>query len=119
MTKLLQILAVGMALLLALGELARRWNDPHLIPLALDELGVAAALLAGAWRSRRHGMAALAAGWGLFCGLVLVLLAANANYPLHGLPKPGGVFYSLVLGAMLLLGGWACWQALRLAERRA
>jgi hypothetical protein len=119
MKGLLQALAVMIGFLVASGEIARRWGDPHFIPLALDDLLVAAALFWAAWRARDHGAGPLVAGWGLFSGLMLMLLAVNVDYLIHDMPKAGRAFYSLILTAMLGLGLWATWQALRLVETRA
>ncbi|MFC7551355.1 hypothetical protein ACFQU7_02120 [Pseudoroseomonas wenyumeiae] len=56
------------------------------------------------------------AGWGLYSGLMLMLLMVNADYLINDMPKAGRVFYSIILAAMLGLGLWATWCALRLTE---
>ena len=48
-------LACVVALLLAAGQIARFWGKPRFVPMAVDELLVAAALLFAAWRARRDG----------------------------------------------------------------
>jgi hypothetical protein len=116
MKGLLQVLAVMIGLLVASGEIARRWGDPHFIPLALDDLCVSAALFWAAWRARNHGPAPLVAGWGLFSGLMLMLLAVNADFLINDMPKAGRVFYTIILAGMLGLGLWATWRSLRLTE---
>ncbi|MBO1074126.1 hypothetical protein [Roseomonas marmotae] len=118
MKVLLQVLAVIIGFLVASGELARRWGDPQFVPLALDDLAVAAMLFWGAWRARDHGPAALVASWGLFSGLMLMLLTINLNFVVQDIAKPGRVFYSVILTAMLGLGLWATWNSLRLTEER-
>jgi predicted lysophospholipase L1 biosynthesis ABC-type transport system permease subunit len=119
MKGLLQVLAVMIGFLVASGEIARRWGDPRFIPLALDDLVVAAALFWSAWRARNHGPAPLVAAWGLYSGLMLMLLTINANYLINDIPKAGRVFYSVILAAMLGLGLWATWRSLRLTEDKA
>lgn len=111
--KALRILAIAMALLIAGGEIARRAGTPEFVPLALDELAVAAALLWAAWRG---GAGPMVAGWGLYSGLMLALLAENSHPLLHGLPKSGAVFYSAVLSLLLALGLWAMARGLRLGR---
>jgi len=117
MKGLLQVLAVMIGFLVASGEIARRWGDAHFIPLALDDLAVAALLFWSAWRARDHGPAVLVAGWGVFSGVNLLLLMINLDFVIHGIPKTGGVFYSVILSLMLALGLWATWQAMRLTEK--
>ncbi|MDB5368681.1 MAG: hypothetical protein JWP20_239 [Roseomonas sp.] len=119
MKVLLQVLAVMIGFLVASGEIARRWGDSHFIPLALDDLLVAAALFWAAWRARDHGPAPLVAGWGAYSGLMLMLLTLNLDYVINDMAKAGRAFYSIILALMLALGLWATWQALRLAEERA
>jgi hypothetical protein len=117
MKGLLQVLAVMIGFLVASGEIARRWGDSHFIPLALDDLAVAALLFWSAWRARDHGPAVLVGSWGVFSGVNLLLLMINLDFVLHGIPKTGGVFYSVILSLMLALGLWATWQAMRLVEK--
>lgn len=108
------ILTALVAVLLAAGEIARWWGDPRMVPLVLDELIVAAALAAAAWRANP---VTLAAAWGLFCGLVLSLLVPTLDHLLHGPPKESAGFYAAVLGAMLALGAGTLLRALALAPR--
>jgi fucose 4-O-acetylase-like acetyltransferase len=118
MKVLLQVLAVMIGFLVASGEIARRWGDVHFIPLALDDLLVAAVLFWAAWRARVHGPVSLVAGWALYSGLMLMLLMLNLDYLINDMAKAGRVFYSIILTLMLALGLWATWQSLRLAEGR-
>ena len=110
-------LAVAVALLIALGEVARFWGSARFVPMALDELLVAAALLWAAFRSRRDGAAWHLTAWGALCGLVLVLLAETADHQIHGPPKAAGPVYLAALGLLLLLGLWAVRRALKLVRR--
>ena len=89
---------------------------PGLIPQALDEGAIAAALLWAAWR--REG-AALLAAWAAYCGLMAGLLAANAAPLLGGPEKPGAMVYTLALSALLALGLWATRRAWRLRGQPA
>lgn len=114
--KTLRILTIFVAVLLALGEIARWWGDPRLVPLAFDELAVAAAMLGAAIMARRRGPAPLAWAWGLFCGLVLSLLVPTLDHLLHGPPKESAVFYAVILAAMLAPGLWATFRALALSR---
>ena len=114
----LRLLALATALLLVLGEVARR-GVPGLFPLGLDDLLVAAALAWAAWRAGTRGPAPLLAAWSGFCGFVLVVLVINAA-PLFGAAeKRGAALYAAVLGTMLIVGLWAAWRSMRLIERRA
>jgi len=108
------------ATLLALGEISRWWGQPRLVPLAFDEIAIAAAMLGAALAAKRLGPAPLAAAWGGFCGLAVSLLVVTLDHLLHGPPKESAVFYAVILAAMLALGlgalGWAlalCRQARR------
>jgi hypothetical protein len=114
----LRLLTVFVAVVVALGEITRWWDDPRFLPLAFDELIVAAAMIAAAIAAPRHGTAPLAAAWGLFCGLVLALLVPSLDHLLFGPPKESAVFYSLVLGSMLVVGVWALAKSLVLARLR-
>ncbi|MBI0433365.1 hypothetical protein [Roseomonas sp. KE0001] len=107
-------LAVLMAVLVAGGEIARRAGTAAFVPLALDELAVAALLLWAGWRG---GAARLLAAWGVFSGLMLTLLSQNAEYVLHGREKAGAVFYPVLLALLLALGLWAMARALRALPR--
>ncbi len=118
MKGLLQVLAVMVGFLIASGEIARRFGDAQFIPLALGDLAVAAALFFAAWRAKNHGAAVLAGAWGIFSGQVLVKLIMSLNFVIHDIPKVRPVFYSVMLSLMLLLGLWACWQALRIVEQK-
>lgn len=106
-------LAVVMALLIAAGEVARYGASARFVPMAFDELLVAAALLWAAWRARRDGARWHVAAWGAFCGLVLVLLVETAGHQLHGPAKAAGPFYLAALSSMLAIGLWAVARALR------
>jgi hypothetical protein len=112
----LRIVTVLVALLLAGGEAARWWSSPRFMPLAFDELVVAAAMLATALWAPRFGAAPLAAAWGLFCGLVLGLLVPTLDHLLHGPEKASAGFYAAVLAAMLALGLIAMSASLRLGR---
>lgn len=107
----LKVVTLLVATLLAMGELSRWWGDLRLVPLAFDELAVAAAMLAAALAARRFGPAPLAAAWGSFCGLAVSLLAGTLEHLLHGPPKESAAFYAVILATMLALGlgalGWA------------
>lgn len=116
--KTLQILALGLAVLMAGGEIARRAGTPTLIPLALDELLVAGALIWAAWRARYDETPPMIAAWGGYCGLVAALLVENADYLIHGREKSGAVFYTVTLTLMLAVGLWAVARGIRLARRR-
>ena len=50
----------------------------NLIPMALDELLIAVALVWAAWRSRYDGACWHLVAWGAFCALALVLLVQTA-----------------------------------------
>lgn len=117
--KLLRRLSLSVAAVLAAGEVARYWRRAEFVPMALDELGVSAALVWAAWRAPLHGAAALAAAWGAFCGLMLVLLVETAGHLIHGPSKAHAWIYLAALTALLLLGLWAVGRALRLARRPA
>lgn len=68
------------ALVISAGEIARFWGSERFIPMAFDELLVAAALLCAAWRSGRDGAVWHLAAWGALCGLMLVLLVEIADH---------------------------------------
>lgn len=103
------------AFVISAGEIAR-WGPDRLIPMALDELLIAAALAWAAWRSRRDGALWHLPAWGGFCGLSLVLLVETAGHQMHGPPKAAGPVYLAALGAMLALGIWAIARALSLVR---
>ncbi|HEX8585869.1 MAG TPA: hypothetical protein VF680_15850 [Allosphingosinicella sp.] len=112
----LNILACVVALLISAGEIARFWGSGRLIPMGLDEILIAAALVWASWRSRADGAAWHIAAWGAFCGLALVLLVETADHQLNGPGKAAGPVYLGALSAMLVLGLWAVARALRLAR---
>ena len=113
--KTLRILTILVAALLALGEIARWWGNPRLVPLAFDEIAVAAAMLGAVLANRRFGPAPLAAAWGTFCGLVISLLVPTLDHLLDGPPKDSAAFYAVILAAMLALGLCAVWRVLALS----
>ena len=110
-------LACAVALVIAAGEIARFWGSNRFIPMALDELLIAVALIWAAWRSRHDGAGWHLAAWGAFCGLALVLLVETADHQMHGPAKAAGPIYLAALGAMLNVGLWAVGRALRLVRR--
>ena len=107
-------LACLVAFIISAGEIARFWGSERLIPMALDELLVAAALVWAASRSRKEGASWHLAAWGAFCGLSLVLLVETADHQMHGPVKAAGPVYLATLSAMLILSLWAVRRALRL-----
>lgn len=112
--KQLRVITLVVGLLLGAGEIARWWGDARLVPLALDELFVAAALL---WAAIRGQAAGFAAAWGMLCGLAVTLLVPVLDHLIHGPPKDGAVLYTVILGAGLALGLWAVWRAVSARER--
>ena len=110
-------LAYSIALVIGAGEIARFWGSERFVPMALDELLVAAALVWAAWRSRFDGACWHLAAWGGFCGFALVLLVQTADHQMHGPAKAAGPIYLAALGAMLVLGLWAVGRALQLVRR--
>jgi hypothetical protein len=112
----LNALACFVAGVIVAGELARFWASSRFIPMALDELLVASALIWAAWRSRRDGAIWHLAAWGSFSGLSLVLLVDTADHQLHGPAKEAGGIYLGVLSAMLAVGLWAIGRAIRLSR---
>lgn len=116
--RILNALACLVALIIGAGEGARFWGDARFIPMALDELAVAAALLWAAWRSSRDGAVWHVAAWGLFSGLSLVLLVDTADHQLHGPAKAAGPIYLSILGVMLALGLGATLRSVRLVRVR-
>lgn len=108
----LHICTLLVGAMLALGEIGRWWGNPRFVPLAFDEVLVAAGMVAAVLGARRFGPAPLAAAWGGFCGLTLSLFVETLNHLFHGPPKDSAAFYATVLGLMLGLGLWALWSTL-------
>lgn len=117
--KALNGLAYLISLLIVGGEIARFWGSERLIPLALDELLVAVALVWATWRSRYDGACWHLAAWGAFCGLSLVLLVETADHQMHGPAKAAGPIYLAALSAMLVLGLWSVRRAQQLVRSGA
>jgi fucose 4-O-acetylase-like acetyltransferase len=113
----LNALAWLVAFLLAAGEIGRFWASDRFVPMALDELLVAAALIWAAARARRDGAVWHVAAWGALCGLVLVLLVDTADHQMHGPAKPAGPVYLAALGTLLVVGLWAARRAIGLIRR--
>lgn len=109
-------LAYGVALLISAGEIGRFWGSGRFIPMALDELLIAAALVWAASRSRYDGACWHLPAWGAFCGLALVLLVETADHQMHGPAKAAGPIYLAALSFMLALGLWAVRRALHLVR---
>lgn len=103
----LRIVTLLVALLLGGSEIVRWWGSPRFVPMALDEMLVAGALLLALAMPRRLGPAPLAAGWGLFNGLILSLLVPTVDHLLNGPDKESALFYAGLLGALQLIGLWA------------
>lgn len=114
--KALNRLACFAALAISAGEVARFWGSERFIPLALDELLIAAALLWAAWRAPHDGARWHLAAWSALCGLALVLLVETADHQMHGPAKADGPVYLVALTAMLIVGLWAVGRALRLVR---
>lgn len=112
-------LACFTALVISTGEIARHWDSGRFIPMGLDELLIAVALVWAAWRSRYDGAHWHLAAWSAFCGLVLVLLVETADHQMHGPVKSAGSIYLAALSAMLIAGLWAVRRTLHLVRRDA
>ena len=108
-------LAYFVAVLISAGEVARFWGSARFIPMALDELLIAAALVWAASRTGEDRAYWHIAAWSAFCGLILVLLIETADHPVHGPVKEHGAFYLAALGVLLILGLWSVRCAIRLA----
>lgn len=115
----LRFLTLFVAAMLALGELARWWGDPRLVPMAFDELVVAAVMLGAVFTARRIGPAVLVLAWGLYCGLIVSLLVPTLDHLLFGPPKESAVFYAVILAVMLVPGLWAAQRGLALCREPA
>jgi hypothetical protein len=113
----LNISAYTNAFVLLAGELARFWGSARFIPMAIDELLVAALLVGAAWKSRQDGGLLHLVAWGAFCGLVLTLLVDTADHQMHGPVKAAGPAYLTILASMLIFGMWATLRALRISRR--
>jgi hypothetical protein len=100
----LRSFTIFFAILLAASEIARWSGRAEFIPLALDEVLVALAMIMGALAAHRIGAAGMVAGWGAFCGLMLGLLMPTLNHLIHGPAKESAVFYAAGLGVMICVG---------------
>ncbi len=107
------------ALLLGAGEIARWWGKAQFLPLAFDELLVAAALLGAATTAGRTGALPLCVAWGAFCGFVVSLLIPTLDHLMFGPPKESAGFYAAVLGVMLAVGLAALARAVALNRVRS
>jgi hypothetical protein len=118
--RILDRFACLVAFIISAGEVARFWGDERFVPLAFDELLIAAALLWAAWRSRMDGAGWHLAAWSALCSFALVLLVDTAGHQMHGPAKAAGPIYLAVLSSMFLLGLWAARRSFALlrAERR-
>ncbi len=112
--KSLRTVTFLIAFLLGAGEIARWWGQPRFLPMALDELVVAGAMLWAAVVVRRSGSRWLAGAWGLYCGLMLSLLVQTLDHLLSGPPKPSAGFYAGILAVMLAVGLWALHRSIAL-----
>lgn len=104
-------LAIIVAALLTLGELARFWGDARFFPMAFDELAVAGLLLWSATRAPDRAGPWHVAAWGAFCGMVLVLLVETASHQIHGPQKAAAPLYLVALTTLLSAGLWALRRA--------
>ena len=96
------------AVVLVVGEVARRSASPSLMPLALDDMVVAAGLfMAGglAWRDWSRAALALAIGWTFAAGVLLVPVLAHLDGLINGTspfaPREFGVLVALMIFAAL------------------
>lgn len=109
----LRLFTVAVAILLSGGEVARWWGQERFLPLAFDELLVAAGML---WAAAARSRIGLTTAWGAFCGLTLSLLVPTLDHMLHGPTKESAGFYAVVLAIMLAVGLGALLTALRLTR---
>ena len=109
--------AYSIALVISAGEIARFWGSGRFIPMALDELLIAVALVWAGWRSRYDGACWHLPAWGAFSALALILLVQTADHQMHGPAKAAGSIYLAALSAMLIVGLWAVRRALQLVRR--
>jgi hypothetical protein len=107
-------LAWLVAILISSGEIARHWGSGRFVPMAFDELAIAAALVWAASRPAGGGAGRHVAAWAAFCGFTLVLLVDTADHQINGPAKAAGPVYLVALGLMLAVGLWAVRRALRL-----
>lgn len=114
--KFLRIFSAIVAALLFAGETARWWGNPRFIPLAFDELLLAAILIGGA-RSRRFGTLPLAIGWAALAGHTLGQLVPTLDHLLAGPPKDSANFYAVILTIMLAVEIAALSCSVKLAHR--
>jgi hypothetical protein len=80
------------ALLISAGEIARFWGSERFVPMALDELFIAAALVWAAWRARSDGACWHLAAWSAYCGLVLVFSSRPPTIRCMGRQRRRGRF---------------------------
>ncbi len=107
----LRLFTAAVAILVAGSEVARWWGQERFLPLAFDELLVAAGML---WAATARSRIGLATAWGAFCGLTLSLLVPTLDHLMYGPPKESAGFYAGVLSAMLAAGLAATAVAMRL-----
>lgn len=113
----LRRLAIVVASLILSGEVARWWGNPRFIPLAFDEMLIAAALTWAAL-ARRFGTLPLVAAWALLAGHMLSLLVPTLDHLLFGPPKAKAGFYAAALSIMLAIASFALGWAMKLTRDR-
>ncbi|WP_106638662.1 hypothetical protein [Allosphingosinicella vermicomposti] len=116
--KRLRFLAVAIAALILSGEVARWWGNPRFIPLAFEEILIAAALIWAAL-TRRFGTLPLVAAWALLAGHMLSLLVPTLDHLLFGPPKAKVGFYTAALSIMLAIALFALGWAMKLTRNRS